>query len=182
MGTRPRTPTPPLTDEAFAELERWTNEQLDLVYEPTAEAIALEVASTTPENLRKFQELYGPTWTRVRLNIAIQKDDVAGVERIAGDDPELLRFAIRSALHKNRRGHPEGGRKDEVFEDLLAEAELIKQIWKRHQRKVHRPKETACRIAIKRALKLIDGAGAEDLLGELINWEKNRGHRIKSPK
>lgn len=108
--------------------------------------------------------------------------DRARALEIAGNDPELLKFFIRYVPRKREPGeqikrsesdHPPY--LTEFFEELLAEAKLIKERWKENGIRVAEPMETA--------LKFLLRGDRQDVRNDVLYWLKSfRSNKSKREK
>jgi hypothetical protein len=146
-------------------LEAWTNKQLDLLDEPTADDIRHDFENFSDDRYAEALTKYVTgRLKRGRIVEAIKSGAPKTVERLTANNEELRRWALEQLMRM--RKPPGRGRKDReprpgdysevertVLQDASEDVDRIQQIWNRHykrQNRSHRQPPTAIQISARR--------------------------------
>jgi hypothetical protein len=141
-------------------LKEWTIHQLDLLDRAEQEALEASVDPAdlilTEKEMKALERDINLRLARGRIASAVKENDRARVLRIAGDDPELLRYALRLALTPRGRGRARGEKRPgdisdvrkEVLRYAAADVRRIRTLWTQHFNGRWKRKEAPTAIAI----------------------------------
>ena len=188
-------------------LENWTNQQLDLLDEPTASDLQFELAMMNDDNYNSEVSKHasrrivrgqiirairgdkaGTNERKLLRAIGINVDEAPNFDvlvQLTSNNPELLRFALWQLWQlahspppkgkENNRGRKRGESRPSDFSpeesaalsDASLDVDRIRNIWKRHLRKMNRSERhppTALQIAARRSGVDVD---------KLRSWRSN---------
>lgn len=161
-------------------LQAWTNEQLDLLEQPTSDDLQHEAHMLADAKYLQMQERhFGLIRGLGMVAHAIKDGDIQTVDRLAAKSAKLRRFAFQLLMHKRRPGRQKGERRPAdlpetdrwALEDAADDVKRIRLIWTHYYTRQNRgeaQEPTAYTIAAER-----NGVDKE----QLINFLKNRHAR-----